>query len=172
LEAAENLAAHIDVIIRGYTVIIDNYDCVRNRNVRINVYSPNIFYVQNDGSGDIVFHDYNDVNEATLEIKASGDIEYMGDSRDLECIIDGSGDIFLSGETRDLSIYIDGSGDVHAFDLYSEFCHVEVDGSGDSEVWVERRLEVDIDGSGDVYYIGFPDVVVRRRGSGKVIDTN
>lgn len=172
IEAAENIAAHIDVIIRGGTVIIDNFDCVRNRHARVNVYTPNLFYINNDGSGDIIFHDYNDVHQVTLEINGSGDIEYMGESRELECVIDGSGDIFLTGETSELEIYIHGSGDIHAFDLYSDYCYIEVDGSGDSEVWVERQLEVEVNGSGDVYFIGFPNVAVRGRGSGRVIDAN
>lgn len=170
--AADNIIANVDVIIRGQTVIIDHSGCVNSRDVRIDIYTRGIFRVSVNGSGDLDFRDYNDVQSANIEIRGSGDIYYMGDSRKLQCVIDGSGDMVLAGTTRELEIWIDGSGDVEGFDLQSEDAYVHVDGSGDTEVWAEESLTVDIDGSGDVFYIGFPAIRLRGRGSGRLIDRN
>lgn len=170
--AADNIIHNVDVIIRGTTVNIDHSGCVRPRDVRVEVYTRGLSFVEINGSGDLDFRDYNDVRQATLKIDGSGDMFYMGDSRELKCIIDGSGDLVMAGSTEEMEIIIDGSGDIEAFDMRSEDAYVHVDGSGDSEIWVEDELYVDIDGSGDVYYIGFPDIHLRGRGSGRLIERN
>lgn len=170
--AAANIADRLDVIFHGGDVTIDHNGCIQNRHIRVEVYTPGLLFTRVDGSGDIVFYDYNDVDRSHIEIDGSGDIYYMGDSREISCLIDGSGDIELLGTVRNLEIDISGSGDVEAFEMQADHVYIEVDGSGDSEVWAERTLTVDVDGSGDVYFIGYPDLRIRDHGSGDVIDAN
>ncbi|MDX1686056.1 MAG: head GIN domain-containing protein [Saprospiraceae bacterium] len=170
--ASRNIANRVEVIFHGPAVVIDQVGCIRNHNVLVEVYTPGLLRTEVSGSGDILFNDYNDVSHTILEINGSGDVSYMGDNLELTGIINGSGDIFLRGTARELDILIDGSGDVHAFDFLSESAYVEIDGSGDTEVWVERELTVKIHGSGDVFFIGRPDLYITDRGSGDVIDYN
>lgn len=172
IHASPNIAAKVELITQGPRLFIDQIECIRNRDIEIDVYTPGLFRVVTEGSADITFKDYNDVETAQILTKGSGDIYYMGDSRVIECVIDGSGDMELVGKTDDLFIEIDGSGDVYAFDMATEYTEIEVDGSGDCEVWVRDQLRVDIDGSGDVYFIGYPDLHIHGRGSGDVIDAN
>ena len=53
---------------------------------------------------------------------------------------------------------INGSGEVHSFNLLSEATEVEINGSGNAEVFASKQLNVSISGSGDVQYKGSPVV--------------
>lgn len=169
---ARNIAHLLDVIFHGRSVTITHNGCIRNRDLRIEIYTPGLYNTVVDGSGDVYFHDYNDVPASRLEINGSGDLRYMGDSDEIYCLIDGSGDVEMAGSTGRLDIDIDGSGDVEAFGMQALYVRINVDGSGDSEVWAEETLSVDFDGSGDVYYIGYPDIQVRGNGSGRLFNAN
>jgi hypothetical protein len=49
---------------------------------------------------------------------------------------------------------------------------VDISGSGNCEVTVNTRLDVDIDGSGSVFYKGTPSIKDHISGSGRVVDSN
>ena len=82
--------------------------------------------------------------------------------------IDGSGDIKLAGEAHGQKITIDGSGDYAAKDFQTDGTTLEINGSGNGQVWANGSLSVEINGSGDVGYRGDAKVNKSIHGSGEV----
>jgi hypothetical protein len=84
--------------------------------------------------------------------------------------INGSGNVSIADATaEDADIHVSGSGDINAFGLQCNIAKVKIDGSGNTELTVNKQLDVRINGSGDVYYKGNASVNASINGSGKVI---
>ena len=87
--------------------------------------------------------------------------------------ITGSGSMDLIGICDEFDYTISGSGDVNSFGLISDRGFVEINGSGDTEVFVNEFLSVKITGSGDVLFKGNPDDITSDiTGSGDLRDVN
>jgi len=94
------------------------------------------------------------------------------ETTDFTVTIDGTGSIEAGGIAENFSINVIGSGNIFGFPLLTQFCNVEVEGSGNVEVTVAQELEVNISGSGNVSYQGDPDIDANISGSGTLIDAN
>ena len=120
------------------------------------------------GGGDVVV----EASVPTLtgiEASGSGDIDVDGIKADaFEVRSDGSADIALAGTAGRLTVDLDGSGDADLAGLAVPEARVAVGGSGDADVRVGKRLDVDVDGSGDVRYHGDPALTQRVDGSGEL----
>ena len=82
--------------------------------------------------------------------------------------IDGSGDVVVSGEVDFQRLEIDGSGDYWALDLTSARGVLDINGSGDADVFVTEELRIRINGSGDVHYAGGAQLITEINGSGDI----
>ena len=82
--------------------------------------------------------------------------------------IEGSGDVKLVGEAQSQKITIEGSGDYVAKDFKTDNTSLEIDGSGNAQVWADGSLAVAINGSGDVGYRGEAKLKKSVSGSGEV----
>jgi len=121
----------------------------------------------NTGSGDM--HIKGVDNESfRLDISGSGDVHFMGQTKQLAVAVSGSGDIRLTGKTEALAADINGSGDVRAFELSADDAAVKIMGSGDANISASQTLSIQIYGSGDVKYKGSPAVTQSIFGSGDV----
>lgn len=80
----------------------------------------------------------------------------------------GSGNLVVAGAARETRITIAGSGEVQAGNLESETATIQIGGSGDVALGVEREARVSITGSGDVTILGDAECSVTRMGSGDV----
>ena len=109
-----------------------------------------------------------------LEIDGVGSITGQNafDLDNLEIEINGVGDVTVNGTTDRLEINSSGVGNVHAFELVSNICEVNITGSGNVEVTAETDLDVIISGTGNVYYKGTPSIESNISGSGNLIDAN
>lgn len=124
------------------------------------------------GSGNIVV-DAQNVTLHSYDINGSGDIRSnMGEAETSRFRIQGSGNIEAIGSVDANVIEIEGQGNIKAFNLCSRTCDIKIQGSGDCNVKVIERLNVDIEGSGDVCYKGQPSVTLNNDGSGNVTDCN
>ncbi len=141
----------MDIDIDGSGIIHADFDC-------------NDFNADIDGSGEINL--ISSCNESFLRIDGSGRINADIICDQLNAQIDGSGEIRLVGSCNDSHMSIEGSGRIRAFDFESEFCYIDIEGSGDIYVFVWDLLDVEIDGSGIVYYEGNP--VIRTNDWNKV----
>jgi hypothetical protein len=86
--------------------------------------------------------------------------------------INGAGDVRATGRIERLSVKMAGAGRVDAVGLYAERVDVDIDGSGDVDVYANESLDVSIAGAGDVRYAGNPQVSQSIAGVGSVIKTN
>lgn len=126
------------------------------------------------GSGSIQSQgSFSSLDAVTTAISGSGSINLSLACNSLDANISGSGDITLSGFTSDETVSISGAGNLQAFDLIAQDVEVSISGSGHARVWTENSLDASISGNGNVYYKGFPAVLISAiSGSGQVIDAN
>lgn len=192
IEAQTSLMEWIDTEVSGNMLEIRNDRCFRGvKTIRIDVYMPEVDYIEVVGSGDVYGQDAFSGTDLELDIMGSGSIELAASATDVtlnilgsgDAILDlaaeslssritGSGDLIAEGELDVHEIVIEGSGSVSAFDLITDETDILISGSGDAEVYADSLLNVRINGSGDVFYKGTPILDVSVNGSGEVINQN
>lgn len=171
IEAEENLIPHLEIEVRGNTLIIGTES---GKNLRPT--EPINFYLEIrdltglilSGSG-LVEMDELQAEDLSLTLSGSGNI-VIGDleADSLDVSLSGSGNIEVSGELENQDLTLSGSGDYDAGDLRSSVADIVISGSCTAEVQVEESLDVLITGSGEVRYHGNPHLDQRITGSGKV----
>jgi hypothetical protein len=178
IEADENLIPYIRTLIKDDKLVIDNGTrrCLRNKNddpIRIYVHTPDIFYINLDGSG-VIYSDYSIyVDYLKIELDGSGVIDLRDiDALEMDVTLSGSGEIELWGIAGKSDIDIPGSGKIKAYHLEQDECHASISGSGDMYVFVYDLLDAHISGSGNIFYRGNPRINVRISGSGSLINNN
>jgi hypothetical protein len=107
-------------------------------------------------------------------LNGAGNIQMAGVTKDsMSMRIRGAGNITATGEVSDLSAIVDGSGEMRLGSLRARAAQVEINGSGDAEVWVTDILRAVINGSGDIRYKGDPPRIhTSIRGSGDIFSVS
>lgn len=192
IEAQTSLMEWIDTEVSGNMLEIRNDRCFRGiKTIRIDVFMPEVDYIEVVGSGDVYGQDAFSGTDLELDIMGSGSIELAASASDVtlnilgsgDAILDlvaeslssritGSGDLISQGELDVHDIVIEGSGAVSSFDLITNETSILISGSGDAEVYADSLLDVRINGSGDVFYKGIPVLDVSVNGSGEVVNRN
>jgi hypothetical protein len=170
-EVEENLIEHLEIEVRGDTLVIGTKE---GKNLRPT--EPMNFYlsvidldrVTLAGSGLIEAEEFQAEN-LSLTLSGSGNvvIEYL-EAVSLNVDLTGSGNIELTGDIKDQDLTISGSGDYDARGLESSVADIVISGSGTAEISVEDNLDVFITGSGNVRYYGSPSIDETITGSGSV----
>ena len=172
VEADRNLHNYIVTELDGDVLQVrpkKGYNLRPRAGIKIYVTAPQYHTLAITGSGKIQSASKVTGGEKMkVEITGSGNIVADVDAPAVQTEITGSGSITLNGNTRTLGSEINGSGDVHGFNLLSEATEVEINGSGNAEVFASKQLNVSIAGSGDVQYKGSPAVNQSIAGSGKI----
>ncbi|MCP4179974.1 MAG: DUF2807 domain-containing protein [bacterium] len=175
-EGHENIINDLEINISGNTADFElEKKCYSKYDLTVYVTIPDLSEVKIDGSGDIEINEFLNLDNLSLSINGSGDINANGDIEVLNTTdinIDGSGNIHSQGVTGRQNIDITGSGNYSAYNVISEDCYVTIKGSGDCQVYANNLLDVYIAGSGDVHYMGNPTVDTDINGSGSVINSN
>jgi hypothetical protein len=174
-----NVVDHIDTDVSNGEWIIDfDHGCYDNYDLTIYITVPELNEIALSGSGHITVNDFDNQGEdLELRLSGSGTISlnnFIG-TENLSVNISGSGTITNSGTMstlRDQHIKISGSGSYRGFNHPSDYCSINIPGSGNCEVQVQQTLDVKISGSGNVYYKGYPTVTSDITGSGSVVDAN
>lgn len=171
LSGAEELevpyAADVRVEVSGYRNLVSDYETtvngstlklkfdkdvwnVRNNNLTVRIYTPDLDAVSLEGSGKIT-------------VMNNGDIHLHGAE------INGSGDITVSQPTATARKFeINGSGKIFARDASGADVDAEINGSGNIEVTATKTLNATVNGSGTVEYWGGVKVTTNISGSGEV----
>ena len=146
----DNIVKHVktEIVNNKLKIFIDkSYSSTKGLVVNLSVMSVNKLSIS--GSGDIKFENYKD---DILSLKISG-----------------SGDITGSGNVETLTGEINGSGDFLLRELHSKSAQIDINGSGDAEVWASVAIVGKINGSGDINYHGNPQNVESQiNGSGEI----
>ncbi len=138
---------------------------------------PDIETISILGSGDVYVDDFINGGDLELSIGGSGDIELnrFENCPKIDASITGSGDIKLQDAVPALEVLdigIIGSGKFYGYPAETLEAFIDIVGSGSCYVSTSDLLDVHISGSGDVYYKGFPSVILKVTGSGSVIERN
>jgi hypothetical protein len=151
IETDENLMPQVKTEVHNNTLHIYTKGFLLPTNkIRIVASVPNISRFTSSGS---THGDINNINNSALNIE-----------------INGSGKLHLNGKSDDLDINISGSSKIDAASLISEHSHIQINGSGNIQVYATTSVAVQINGSGMVKYRGEPKSVNQQiNGSGSVI---
>ena len=173
IEAQPNIIDEIDFRIRNGVLTIGRDRCIRDhKKIEIYLTLIKLESLSNSGSGDIYSDSNLDVGYIDLNISGSGNVELNVEGTQINSHLSGSGDLRLWGSVDRIYHSVSGSGDLNAFGLDVNEAHLNVSGSGDSEVNVYEYLDVNISGSGNVYFIGNPEIHSRISGSGQLIEAS
>jgi hypothetical protein len=151
VETDENLLPHIKTEVHNKTLHIDTKGMLfPTQRIRIVISIPNITEFTSHGSTD---GDINNINNAKLDID-----------------IHGSGKLYLNGKSDRVTINTSGSSKIDAISLISENSDIQINGSGNIQVYATNSIDVQINGSGTVKYKGEPKSVNQQiNGSGRIV---
>lgn len=173
IEAKQNIIDELELDVNNGRWTIETNRCIRDLDdFRVFITMKDIHELNISGSGDIIGENFFAVDDISLRITGSGDMDLGLDADDIEVDITGSGNMTIEGTGDYLDSRISGSGDIRAFPLEVNRAKFNISGSGDAEISVKDELDVRISGSGDVKYKGNPSVDVSISGSGRVVDAN
>ncbi len=139
------------------------------RNFRAYVSAPLIKSLSSSGSGNIKIEGVLKSKDMEIEISGSGNVNGNIQSETLEVNQSGSSNIRLSGVATNADFECSGSGNIICGELSADFCRVEMSGSGNAELYVNKELSAEISGSGNIRYKGEGTITSSSvAGSGKI----
>ncbi|MCH9031631.1 MAG: DUF2807 domain-containing protein [candidate division Zixibacteria bacterium] len=143
LEADDNLIQYYDIYVDHGTLIIEMDDVsITSRNdTRLIVSMPDLVELSIRGAGDVFAQGINN-DELRIDIKGAGDVEMIG-------------------ETKELDVRIKGAGDLNLRELIAQDVWISIKGAGDATLTVKGNLDASIKGVGDITYYGNPENVSR-----------
>lgn len=126
--------------------------------------------VEHTGSGNISLKNDNAKSNLKFEHTGSGnaDIDVKGTNFAFSNF--GSGNAKLTGTATNFKLENDGSGDIKGGSFTTDYCSVEMSGSGDTDFTCNRESSIELNGSGDLKLKG--DYKIKKidvNGSGKLI---
>lgn len=132
------------------------------------LYLKNIEEVSLSGQGKLTSDQPLKSQNLTIKVSGAGKVDLALESNEFMASIAGAGDYRLKGKVVSQEIQISGSGSYEASDLMSEKTSIDIRGSGNADVNVNKELNVIITGAGVVRYTGTPQVTQKIFGSGKI----
>jgi hypothetical protein len=172
LESDSNLLQYIEVSVNGNTLEIHEkkgVDLDPTKEMIAYVSAPVFRDIQVSGACDIVgetalLGDY----ELSMHVSGSGDISMQVNLPKVSTEISGSGSVSLNGRVNEFTAAVSGSGDVKCFGLDTDNTLLDLSGSANAEVSVNKQLKVEASGASTVKYKGNASVSQNISGSGKV----
>ena len=151
IETDENLLPLVKTEVHNNTLHVYTKGMLFPTNrIRIAVSIPNITEFTSNGSTD-------------------GEINKVSNNA-LDVYIHGSGKLYLNGKSGNVKINTSGSSKIDATSLISEKSDIQINGSGNIQVYATNSIAVQINGSGTVKYRGDPKSVNQQiNGSGRIV---
>jgi hypothetical protein len=175
VEADENLLPFIETRIDGNELRVNSkkgYGIKSSNPIIVYVTLPKLSELSSSGSSS--FSGEGTIKGDKLEIGLSGkaEMDLALNYSSLELAMSGSGNVKLSGSAAKVEVAISGSAEFAAPDLKSQTMEINISGSGNAQVNVEKKLEIAISGNGKVKYKGSAIVDQAVAGNGKVEHVN
>jgi hypothetical protein len=170
IEAEDNILPLLETNVENGVLVIRAKERIcPQKTIKIYAGMEEVRSLSLSGSGDITGTMPISSENLDLTITGSGDIELETNTSSLKSLISGSGDILLKGNASSHEIDIEGSGNIDALELRTEVTRVSIRGSGNANVYADRKLDTNISGSGNVFYEGNPEEFnMQVSGSGEV----
>jgi len=135
---------------------------------------PYIEYIKASGACDISFNGKFEGKICNVDMDNASDVkhfEYYGDTISLN--IDDASGCSMQGEANHVKISGKGASDTHMFNLTTETLDINLSGSSDAEVTVNKRITGKISGSATLKYRGNADCLeLKKSGSADIIKKN
>jgi hypothetical protein len=80
----------------------------------------------------------------------------------------GVGQTFISGKATSAKYTVEGVGNLNAKDFVCEDVDINIDGTGNSDVYASKTLKIDSNGVGNVTYYGNASVTQNKNGVGNI----
>jgi hypothetical protein len=171
IEADDNLLPFIETTVRGNELQINTkkgYELKPTRTVNVYVTIEELeglnssgmggFYSKNSLKGDKVVFSFSGSTVANVDLN----------SNILNVRISGSSSLNLKGNIPQTRYGISGSGKVDAFALRSDNVKVEVSGTGNLDLYADKKLDVSVSGISNVRYKGNATINQSSSGVSKV----
>jgi hypothetical protein len=169
VEAQENILKIIKTEEENGILKIDNsQNTMKNKRVKVYVTAPTYNSIMISGSGDVFVTDAIVAHTLNCYVEGSGNLTAKVALQHLNVNIKGSGQITMEGSVPKADFIVKGSGDFLRRRLQAEIATVDLSGSGDIEIAVNKEINGKISGSGDLTYEGNPQVSMTVKGSGKI----
>jgi hypothetical protein len=106
------------------------------------------------GGSDVFFE--SEISIAKLDIDLSGGSDLKGRVRitDLSLNQSGGSDVNISGTVSNLKVSASGGSDLKGYDLTADICNLHASGGSDTQITVNKELNINASGGSDVYYKG------------------
>jgi hypothetical protein len=75
----------------------------------------------------------------------------------LELDCSGASNLYLSGFAEEMTFESSGASELHAYDLETHHCDLDISGASEAQVYAVKSLSVSASGASDVYYKGDPE---------------
>jgi hypothetical protein len=139
------------------------------RKFKAYVSAEQLDFLAQSGSGNIHIEGTLKSPELSFEVSGSGNIYGDIQTSELEVRASGSSNIKLSGTASKAEFSCSGSGNINAPGLNTDICEVNMSGSGNAELMVNKELSATISGSGNIRYSGSGNLVnSSTSGSGRI----
>jgi hypothetical protein len=172
VKADDNIIELIETEVKDGELVIGfkpNVGSVNNTHIEVLVSAKLMEELGVHGSGSITTtNKITPPNELKITVVGSGDIDVTVNAPVVRTKVTGSGTVDVKGECANHEIALSGSGDVNAADLLGEKASIELNGSGNVNVFADVQLTVSVNGSGDVRYKGKCSVNSTKNGSGSI----
>ena len=179
ISAGKNLLASINTRAEnGKLIIKNNNKCnwVRkfNREINIEIYSPNLRSINYYGHNTITFADTLKTDTLFVNLwQCSGDLNLLVNTKYLELKSHtGTGTIICKGTSNQLVAYMGGNGFVNSFNCNSNYVLAVNENTGKLKVNAQKTLKADLRSTGNIEYVGSPIIERNIEGTGKLIDSN
>jgi hypothetical protein len=140
-----------------------------NKKFKAYVSSPDFRSIESAGSGSIQIVGTLKVDDLEFEVAGSGNIKGAIEVENLEMVQSGSSNIRLSGKASKAEFNCSGSGNIQSPDLIIDYCEVNISGSGNADLTVEKELSGSLSGSGNIRYKGNAEITEKSiSGVGKI----
>jgi len=129
-----------------------------NARARVIVSLPHIHAIHLSGTGNVIAESPIKGKKLDVQLTSSGNVTLnLLIVDELTVKLYGTGDMELGGSADEAFIKLSGSGDIQAFGLKTLRCDAEINGSGNIKVLALESIDAFVTGSGDISYKGNPN---------------
>ncbi len=173
IEADENLQQYIKTEIeQGNLKIYLSKSVWKSKSLKVHLTIRNIIGLSASGGSDVETLDLLKFTDLSVICSGGSDAKLNIEAEKLKFKASGGSDGYLTGTVKNFLAKGSGGSDIHAFDLKSTDCFIEMTGGSDAEVNASGLLNASASGGSDVTYKGTPTNIDSNMSGGSSLHHN